>query len=181
VYRHNVTGAITNSPVLQDGVVMTTAIINTPGGGSSRNVRRPDVVPGVDPFLKSSDGLQFLNPAAFSTPQPGTYGNYVRNTLHGPGIGQFDLTLGKRFTIVEGQHVEFHAELYNLFNRANFANPPGVLANALGTASNQLQPGQAFSATTQGNSTFGIINSTVGRGIGLGTNRQIQFNLRYTF
>jgi carboxypeptidase family protein len=181
VYRHNVTGAITNSPIVTNGVVMTTAIINTPGGGSSRNVRRPDVVPGVDPFLNSGNGLLFLNPAAFSTPQPGSYGNYVRNTLHGPGIGQFDLTLGKRFRVVEGQHVEFHAEFYNLFNRANFASPPGVLANALGTATNQLQPGQGFSATTQGNSTFGIINSTVGRGIGLGTNRQIQLSLRYTF
>jgi len=180
VYRNNVTGAITNSPIVTNGVVMTTAIINTPGGGSSRNVRRPDVVPGVDPFLKTGR-LLYLNPAAFSTPQPGSYGNYVRNTLHGPGIGQFDLTLGKRFKVVEGQHVEFHAEFYNLFNRANFASPPGVLANALGTATNQLQPGQAFSATTQGNSTFGIINSTVGRGIGLGTNRQIQFSLRYTF
>jgi Carboxypeptidase regulatory-like domain len=181
VYRHNLTGAITNSAVVVNGVVMTTAIINTPGGGASRNVRRPDVVPGVDPFLTTGDRLLFLNPAAFATPLPGSYGNYVRNTLHGPGIGQLDLTIGKRFRIVEGQHIEFHAEFYNLFNRANFANPPGVLANALGTSGNQLQPGQPFSASTQGNSAFGVINSTVGRGIGLGTNRQIQLSLRYNF
>jgi len=181
VYRNNVTGVILNSPLITNGVVMTTAIINTVGGGSTRNVRRPDVIPGVDPFLRTGDRLLFLNPAAFATPQPGSFGNYVRNTLHGPGIGQFDLTLGKRFKMTEGQFIEFHSEFYNLFNRANFANPPGVLANALGTAGNQLQPGQPFSASTQGNSTFGAINSTVGRGIGLGTNRQIQFSLRYTF
>ena len=27
------------------------AVINTPGGGASRNVRRPDLVPGVDPII----------------------------------------------------------------------------------------------------------------------------------
>src|SRR6476659_9508757 len=34
------------------------AIINTPRVGSSRNVRRPDLVPGVDPFINSG-GLLF--------------------------------------------------------------------------------------------------------------------------
>src|SRR5262249_60287133 len=30
-----------------------TAVINTPGGGNSRNVRRPDLGPGLDPFTTS--------------------------------------------------------------------------------------------------------------------------------
>jgi len=51
-----------------------TAVINTPGGGASRSTRRPDLVPGVSPYIKDG-GLIFLNPAAFSTPQPGTNGN----------------------------------------------------------------------------------------------------------
>src|SRR5258707_10148384 len=55
------------------------AVINTPGGGASRNVRRPDFVPSVNPYL-SSDRLM-LNPAAFTTPQPGTFGNVPRNVL----------------------------------------------------------------------------------------------------
>ena len=59
------------------------AVINTPGGGASRNVRRPDVVPGVDPFIKDG-GLLFLNPAAFAAPMPGTFGNMERNSVHGP-------------------------------------------------------------------------------------------------
>ncbi|HYZ83488.1 MAG TPA: carboxypeptidase regulatory-like domain-containing protein, partial [Bryobacteraceae bacterium] len=46
------------------------AVVNTPGGGSSRNIRRPDVVPGVDPYIQSG-GLRFVNPAAFAMPQPG--------------------------------------------------------------------------------------------------------------
>ena len=62
-----------------------TAIINVPGGGASRNVRRPDLIPGVDPFIKDG-GLLFLNPAAFATPAPGTVGNLERNSIHGPEL-----------------------------------------------------------------------------------------------
>src|SRR5204863_9866174 len=57
-----------------------TAILNTPGGGASRNQRRPDLIPGVDPFTKSG-GLLFLNPAAFATPRPGTFGDLTRNQI----------------------------------------------------------------------------------------------------
>jgi len=180
VYRNNSTGAITAAPVLVGGVPVTTAIINTPGGGSSRNIRRPDVVPGVDPFLKTGR-LTFLNPAAFATPAPGTFGNYVRNTLHGPGLSQFDLTLGKQVKVHEQMNVEFKAEFYNLLNHANFANPSGLLPAALGTSSNQLQPSQPFSASTAGVGSWGTLQSTVGRTIGLGTNRQVQLSLRFNF
>ena len=55
-----------------------TAVINTPGGGLSRATRRPDLVPGVDPYIVDG-GLLFLNPAAFATPLPGTFGNLERN------------------------------------------------------------------------------------------------------
>ena len=57
----------TDRPLLQPGGGRE-AIINTPGGGASRSTRRPDLVPGVDPFIKDG-GLLFLNPAAFATPR----------------------------------------------------------------------------------------------------------------
>lgn len=180
IYRNNFTGAVTLSPLVVGGMAVTTAIINVPGGGASRNVRRPDVVPGVNPFLKMSN-LTFLNPAAFATPQPGSFGNYARNTLHGSGLAQFDLTLARRIEVQEGKHLEFRAEVYNVLNRANFANPVGQLPAALGVAPNQLQPGEPFSSSVAGAGTFGLIHSTVGRGVGLGTNRQIQLSLRLNF
>ena len=62
-----------------------TAVINVPGGGFSRNTRRPDLIPGVDPFIQQG-GRIFLNPAAFATPAPGTFGNLERNSIHGPGF-----------------------------------------------------------------------------------------------
>src|SRR6185295_13618101 len=63
------------------------AIVNTPGGGNSRNVRRPDLVAGVSPFLNQG-GVLFLNPAAFATPAPGAFGNLERNAIHGPSFRQ---------------------------------------------------------------------------------------------
>ena len=154
-----------------------TAIVNNPYGGAFRNNRRPDVVAGVDPFLHTSDGKVLLSPAAFSIPKPGTFGNLGRFALHGFPLTQFDFTLHKGFKINERSNFEFRAEFYNLFNHANFANPPAVLANALSTS---FQPGQAFSLAAAGGA-FGIANSTVSKDVGLGAQRQIQLSLRFNF
>src|SRR6185503_5260652 len=96
-----------------------TAVINTPGGGASRNVRRPDLVPGVDPYLK--DGLQWLNPAAFAIPAPGTFGNMQRGALRGPNFRQLDLMLTKRIPTGGRAAVDLRVEVFNLFNRINYA------------------------------------------------------------
>lgn len=180
VYLDSRTGRYVNSPVLVGGNAVTTPVVNVPGGGAFRNVRRPDVVPGVNPFLTTADKRWILNPAAFAIPQPGTYGNLGRYALHGPSLSQFDLTLQKQFTLTERVNLEFRSEVYNILNRANFANPPATLNNALGTAANQLQPGQPFTAPAAGGA-FGVANSTVERTVGLGTNRQVQLSLRLNF
>ncbi|MFN7946593.1 MAG: TonB-dependent receptor [Blastocatellia bacterium] len=153
------------------------AVINTPGGGASRNVRRPDLIAGVNPFLNRDRTI--LNPAAFAIPKPGAFGNLVRNQLHGPNFFQFDTILAKKFALTETMNVEFRTEIFNLFNTTNFASPPATLPNALGTGTNQLQPGQPFTAAAAG--AFGIVNRTVERTVGLGANRQIQFALRFNF
>ena len=152
-----------------------TAIVNTPGGGASRNIRRPDIVPGQSFYLNNDRNI--LNPAAFATPAPGTFGNLPRNALVGPKFRQFDLTLNKRFRITETANIQFRTEIFNLFNTTNFTNPSSSLPTVL-TAT--FQPGQAYTQTLAG-SAFGQIRSTVGRTVGLGTNRQIQFALRLNF
>ena len=154
-----------------------TAVVNVPGGGSTRGTRRPDLIPGVNPYLNNDRSL--LNPAAFAIPKPGTYGNLPRNYLRGPISRQIDLVLNKKFPIAESKNVEFRTEIFNIFNFTNFALPPSTLTPALGTATNQFQPGQALSLA--GSSAFGILNSTVEKSVGLGTNRQIQFALRLNF
>src|SRR5207244_8609997 len=130
--------------------------MNVPGGGKSSNIRRPDLVSGVDPYLHH--GLAWINPAAFATPAPGTFGNLGRNALHGPSFGQLDLTLSKKFLFTEKQKLEFRSEFYNILNHSNFT-PPGSgtprLASALGTGTNQLQPGQPFTTASAGGN-FGV-------------------------
>jgi hypothetical protein len=158
------------------------AIINTPGGGASRNVRRPDVVPGVDPFIKDG-GLLFLNPAAFATPQPGKFGNLERNAIHGPSFKQVDLVLAKHVPLAGGRTLEFRAELFNLLDTVNFSNPVGTLPQAIPTnalnEANRVQPGQPYTRAAAG--TFGNVTGTVGRTVGLGTPRQAQFAIRVNF
>ena len=101
------------------------------------------LVPGVNPFTEQ-DGLLFLNPTAFATPAPGTYGNLERGALHGPGFRQLDVVLSKHFG--GERNLEFRTEIFNVFNVANFANPIATLPNALPSAAlteaNKVQPGQ---------------------------------------
>ena len=165
------------------------ATVNGPGGGSSRQTRRPDLIPGVDPYLNSD--RNFLNPAAFAIPAAGTFGNLPRNAFKGPGFQQFDLILNKRIRFSETKNLEFRTEVFNIFNHANFANPASTLNVALPTLTfnttanafvlgSGLQPGQAFTQSAAG-STFGLLRQTAERTVGLGTNRQIQFALRLNF
>lgn len=60
---------------------------------------------------------------------PETGGNAGRNSVHGPGLENWDFQLTKQFPIRESMRVELRAELYNIFNHTNFANPDGNLAD----------------------------------------------------
>jgi Carboxypeptidase regulatory-like domain len=179
-------GTINASNPLPPGFI---AVVNTPGGGASRNVRRPDFVPGVSPYLNNDRSL--LNPAAFTTPAPGTFGNVPRNALRGPNFRQFDVILNKRIKFSETMNVEFRTEIFNLFNRPNFDIPGSRLNLALPSVSqsggvytfstaNVVQPGQAYTQGAAG-TTFGLLRQTVVRDVGLGTSRQIQFAVRFNF
>ncbi len=87
--------------------------------------------------------------------------------------------VNKKFRISESSSVDFRAEFFNVFNLTNFASPPTMLPNQLGVGTNLLQPGQPFTSAAAGS--FGIMTSTVEKTVGTGTQRQIQFALRYSF
>ncbi|MCU1259588.1 MAG: hypothetical protein JWO80_2473 [Bryobacterales bacterium] len=183
VYRNNTTGVITTSPVVTNGVIQTTSLVNVPGGGQSRNVARPDLIPGVDPYLHDR-GWLYINPAAFAMPQPGTFGNLGRNALRGPGISQLDLTLSKKFSVGETRNFEFRVECYNLLNSPvyqvpNYATVSGSQAR-LADASGVIQPGQGYTAAAAGGN-YGALTQTVSNTVGSGTNRQFQLALRFNF
>ena len=160
-------------------------VVNAPGGGASRNVRRPNLVAGVPLYLDNDRFI--LNPAAFATPAPGQFGDLARNAMRGPSFHQFDLVFNKRFRLTEDTNLEFRTEIFNIFNNANFAIPSSTLNNSLPTittagviGTTNLQPNVPYSQSTAGG-TFGLLRQTVERTVGLGTNRQIQFALRLNF
>ena len=149
-----------------NGVTVT----NIPGG-NSRGTQRPDLVPGVDPYVHGG-GVRWLNPAAFTTPRPGTFGNLPRNALRGPQFAQLDLMFSKDFQFAQSQAFQIRVEVFNLTNHLNYENPAATLPGN-GT------PGTPFTDAQAG--TFGYMLGPLNRTVGLGTARQTQISLRYTF
>ncbi|MGE3176892.1 MAG: carboxypeptidase regulatory-like domain-containing protein, partial [Vicinamibacterales bacterium] len=96
-------------------------VVNIPGG-NSRGTQRPDLVPGVDPYLENG-GVRYLNPAAFATPMPGTFGNLPRNFLRGPSFSQVDLMFSKDLRFGASQGLQVRVELFNILNRLNYESP----------------------------------------------------------
>ena len=178
----NCRGFVSNGAFYGNGIC-TLAVQNVPGGGNTRNIRRPNIVSGVNPYLRQ--GLQYLNPAAFSVPAAGTFGNSRRNNLSGPNLAQLDLTLQKEFAFTERTRLKFSSEIFNVLNHANFANPGTVrLAQGIpgsATLTNTVQPGTPEATTTTGNGSFGLLSSTVTNQVGIGGARQIQLSLRLLF
>ena len=67
------------------------------------------------------------------------------------------MVFAKHFSVGGPRNFEFRAEVFNMFNTANFANPVGTLPQAIPTAAlteaNRVQPGQPYTAAAAG--TFG--------------------------
>ena len=152
-----------------DNITVNGVTVTNIPGGNSRGTQRPDLVPGVDPYLNSG-GVRWLNPAAFATPQPGTFGNLPRNYLRGPEFAQFDLMASKDFRF-GNQGFQFRFEMFNLLNHLNYENPATRLPNGA--------PGVPFTDAQAG--TFGYMLGPLNRTVGLGTARQTQLSIRYTF
>ena len=70
------------------------------------------------------------------------FGNAPRNAYRGPAIVQTDFALAKRFDMPwRSGGLEFRAEVFNLFNRANFLPPNGNRSSAaFGTITGTLDP-----------------------------------------
>jgi hypothetical protein len=101
---------------------------------------------------------EWFNPNAFVLPTPGTYGDLGRGTYTGPGLAEVDLSAFKDTRIVERANLQFRAEFFNIFNRANFDTPNAVV----------------FQGTSYSGSA-GLITATAT------TSRQIQFGLKLIF
>jgi Carboxypeptidase regulatory-like domain/TonB-dependent Receptor Plug Domain len=80
---------------------------------------RPDSV-GAVPGPKTV--TEWFNTAAFAAPAAGYFGNAAPGSIQGPGPVDFDMALYKDFHVTERNTIQFRAEAFNIFNRANFSN-----------------------------------------------------------
>jgi Carboxypeptidase regulatory-like domain len=85
--------------------------------------QRPNLV--GDPTVSHPTIQQWFNTSAFQQPAPFTFGNaprYMAN-VRSPGLENFDIGLQKWFYWREILKLQFRAEMFNAFNRANFYSP----------------------------------------------------------
>ncbi len=81
----------------------------------------PDVqmMPGLVSGVSAKGGShthQFVNPLAFSIPEPGTNGTYRLPYLRGPAFMEHDLTVLKNFSAGEGRNLQLRMSAFNVFN-----------------------------------------------------------------
>jgi outer membrane receptor protein involved in Fe transport len=140
--------------------------------GTNDDNQRADATPGVDPykgFRKGGVGLNWLNPDAFYDAPAGTWGNTGRNAYVGPGFGDVDFSVFKNTKIGERVSTQFRVEMFNLFNRTNYAPPLEGNFNPSFTYDNALN---LFT-------TIGSFNGAPG--IGAGEPYNTQFALKVIF
>jgi hypothetical protein len=83
--------------------------------------------PGCSSLVNPGQPNNYIRTQCLYFPTPSTLrGNLGRNTLIGPGLATFDFSLFKNNyvpRISESFNVQFRWEIFNLLNRANFAQP----------------------------------------------------------
>ncbi|MGE0127908.1 MAG: carboxypeptidase regulatory-like domain-containing protein [Blastocatellales bacterium] len=133
------------------------------GGAGSQ---RPDLVSGAPIYLKSSNPLQYLNPAAFALPGVGRFGSLGRGVVVGPGVKNIDFSINKNWRVRERYGIQFRAEMFNLFNHVNFTTVD------TGLSLQNVSSNADFGKST--NTNFGRLGGNRGP-------REIQFGLKFTF
>ena len=96
-------------------------------GQSDSDLQRPSWAPGRNPEnAVPGDGNKWFDPEAFVLPAAGTYGDVRRNSLRGPNLRVVDFSTVKNQQLGRAM-MQFRIEVFNVFNRANFAPPSDVI------------------------------------------------------
>jgi hypothetical protein len=134
---------------------------SVPGDYAISGSERPNYVYGVSLTPPGgSTPAEWVNPAAFSTPAPGTFGNLGRNAFRAPGISEVELALAKDVSLSERANLRLRADVFNLLNRAQFGAPNADLSQA----------------------NFGVITTTISNyATGRGTPREFQLSAKIFF
>jgi hypothetical protein len=147
---------------------------------------RPHCLVSLGPPCAGGKGL---NPAAFVAPpidaitgNPVRQGNLGRNALRGFGLVQWDFAVHRQFPIRDRVKLEFRAEIFNIMNHPNFAQPVGDLGSPQ-SLNPQFGQSQAVLAQGLGGSQYG---GNAGSGslsslYQIGGPRSAQFALKLSF
>jgi hypothetical protein len=163
------------------GITASLPMLDQIGSGrfssNSQRVCPAGTGPGARPEL-----CEWFNYNAFVHPVAGTLGDEEVDQLFGPHLTRIDFSLTKEFPIKEQLHLQFRAEVFNLFNTPMFSSPGQPVST--GNSAN----GQSYSiAYASGSNT--VVNP-LGTSIPPGqintmsaswNPRQIQFALKLLF
>ena len=128
----------------------------------------------------------WIDLSKFALAAPGSFGNLRRNQFFGPGFSDVDLSVFKNTKIGEKVTVQLRAELFNVFNRNNFAPPSvsfaGCPSSGAASDGSTCTPG-AFDPTGGASA---VLNDTIGDyngapGIGAGEAFNAQFGAKIIF
>ena len=128
---------------------------------NANSLARPNLVSGCDPNAGPHTVTEWFNTACFVQPPNNQLGNATRAPVTGPDFVNTDFSVIKQFKLPwENLGLNFRAEIFNLFNHAQFATPNST--GSLGIP-DFAAPG------------FGSIAATVNNP------RLVQFGLKLTF
>ena len=130
---------------------------------SGNGNQHPDWAPGCNPqnAVDKGNPNHYIKSFCFQAPPAGYLGNMGPLILTAPTTWTTDVTLRKTIPLRESMNLQLTADMFNAFNRTNFASP----ASTTIFASNLTTP----------NTTAGQIINTIG------TSRQFQIGARFQF
>jgi hypothetical protein len=79
--------------------------------------------------ITTSSCVDWLNRASFQSNSSGAFGNIGKGSFRLPGSYTWDMGLSKNFSLTERLKLQFRAEFFNVFNRANFMDDSASLTN----------------------------------------------------
>jgi hypothetical protein len=115
------------------------------GGPIPLNGDTPNLVAPVhtlDPRKSACPGSSclFFDPSSFQSSALGQEGNANRRFFHGPGVNNWDFAVLKNTQLNERFTLQFRAELFNIWNHAQFLGPSGVMSSSFGSVSFAASP-----------------------------------------
>jgi outer membrane receptor protein involved in Fe transport len=147
---------------------------NTDNSGTNEGLDRVNQIsPAHTGIAGQKPNATWIDLNNFVLPPAGSFGTLRRNQFFGPGFSDVDFSVFKNTKVTERLTIQFRAELFNLFNRINYA-PPSINFSAL--PNGKFDPSSG-SATL--NDTIGDFNGAPG--IGAGEPFNAQFGAKIIF